>query len=168
MRDCKRVTLRSYLNAVGILVLFFAAFSLQERAYAALQIADAADSAIPSDALISPESLVTVLKAAAGKPVILQVGSRVMFEQAHISGSEYIGPGSQPSGIKALHARLDSVSRDQSIVLYCGCCPWEKCPNVRPAYKELKAMGFQKVKVLYIADNFGTDWVNKGYPTEKR
>jgi len=23
------------------------------------------------------------------------------------------------------------------------------------------------VKVLYIADNFGSDWVNKGYPTAK-
>ena len=28
-------------------------------------------------------------------------------------------------------------------------------------------MGFTNVKVLYIADNFGTDWVYKGYPTIK-
>jgi hypothetical protein len=28
-------------------------------------------------------------------------------------------------------------------------------------------MGFTKVKVLYIADNFGTDWVDKGYPSVK-
>jgi len=25
-------------------------------------------------------------------------------------------------------------------------------------------MGFTQVKVLYIADNFGDDWVNRGYP----
>jgi hypothetical protein len=25
-------------------------------------------------------------------------------------------------------------------------------------------MGFTRVKALYIADNFGTDWVDKGYP----
>jgi hypothetical protein len=28
-------------------------------------------------------------------------------------------------------------------------------------------MGFTNVKVLYIADNFGTNWVEKGYPTAK-
>jgi hypothetical protein len=28
-------------------------------------------------------------------------------------------------------------------------------------------MGFTNVKVLYIADNFGADWVNKGYPVAK-
>jgi hypothetical protein len=26
-------------------------------------------------------------------------------------------------------------------------------------------MGFINVKVLYFADNLGTDWVYKGYPT---
>jgi hypothetical protein len=28
-------------------------------------------------------------------------------------------------------------------------------------------MGFTKVRVLYIANNFGADWVAKGYPTAK-
>jgi hypothetical protein len=28
-------------------------------------------------------------------------------------------------------------------------------------------MGFTNVKVLYIAQNFGADWVNKGYPVEQ-
>jgi hypothetical protein len=28
-------------------------------------------------------------------------------------------------------------------------------------------MGFSNVKVLYVANNFGTDWVDKGYPTVK-
>ena len=52
------------------------------------------------------------------------------------------------------------------IVLYCGCCPWGRCPNVGPAYKLLLDMGFTRVKVLYLADNFGADWVNKGFPVE--
>jgi hypothetical protein len=26
-------------------------------------------------------------------------------------------------------------------------------------------MGFSRLKVLYIADNFGRDWMAKGYPT---
>jgi hypothetical protein len=28
-------------------------------------------------------------------------------------------------------------------------------------------LGFTHVKVLYIADNFGDDWVNPGYPVTK-
>jgi len=32
------------------------------------------------------------------------------------------------------------------------------------AYKTLSGLGFRNVKVLYIADNFGSDGVSKGYP----
>jgi hypothetical protein len=28
-------------------------------------------------------------------------------------------------------------------------------------------MGFTNVKVLYLADNFGADWVDRGYPVER-
>jgi hypothetical protein len=31
----------------------------------------------------------------------------------------------------------------------------------------LEKMGYNKVKVLYIAHNIGTDWVDKGYPVER-
>jgi hypothetical protein len=31
----------------------------------------------------------------------------------------------------------------------------------------LHALGFTKVKFLYIANNFGADWVEKGYPVAK-
>ena len=42
------------------------------------------------------------------------------------------------------------------IVLYCGCCPWNHCPNVGPAFKQLRDLGFTNVKVLYMADNLET------------
>ncbi len=118
--------------------------------------------------LIQPEELVSVLKSAkVPKPVIIQVGFHVLYVQAHIPGSEYIGPASSPDGIRQLRKRVEPLPRTQSIVLYCGCCPWNKCPNVNPAYKELHSMGFKNVKVLYIANNLGADWVDKGYPVAK-
>jgi len=89
----------------------------------------------------------------------------VLYLQAHIPGAEYIGPGSDPEAIKQLRARAQSLPHSSLIVLYCGCCPWSHCPNVAPAYGELRKMGFTNIKVLYIADNLGTDWVYKGYPT---
>ena len=59
------------------------------------------------------------------------------------------------------------LKKDQLIVIYCGCCPWNRCPNIGPAYKQLRDLGFTNVKALYLANNFGDDWVAKGYPTER-
>jgi thiosulfate/3-mercaptopyruvate sulfurtransferase len=118
--------------------------------------------------LMSPEELVKVLPTAKGKKaIIIQVGFRNLYAQAHIPGSEYLGPASKPEGLEQLRKRVQSLPRDQFIVLYCGCCPWSHCPNIKPAYEALHAMGFTNLKVLHIADNFGTDWVNKGYPTTR-
>jgi thiosulfate/3-mercaptopyruvate sulfurtransferase len=118
--------------------------------------------------LIQPAELNKILSAKGGdKPLMFQVGSRVLFEQAHIAGSEYTGPGSQPAGIDQLKKRVASLPKDKSIVLYCGCCPWNRCPNVAPAFRLLQSLGFTRVKVLYIANNFGSDWLEKGYPVER-
>ena len=118
-----------------------------------------------SPQLIQPAELVKVLRGpASGMPLLIQVGFRSLYEQAHIPGSEYVGPTSEAPGLQELHKRVQALPRNRFIVLYCGCCPWSHCPNVNPAYQELRDMGFHNVKVLYIAHNFGSDWVDKGYP----
>jgi hypothetical protein len=118
--------------------------------------------------LLQPEELNRLLHApAANRPLVLQVGSHVLFTQAHIAGSEYVGPGSQSAGLQQLRSRVAPLSRKTFIVLYCGCCPWGRCPNLEPAFKLLGALGFTRVKVLYLAENFGTNWVDKGYPVER-
>jgi thiosulfate/3-mercaptopyruvate sulfurtransferase len=125
-----------------------------------------ADDAVPSAALLQPEELVPLLnRSDADKPLVLQVGPRVFYAEAHVPGSEYIGGGE--TGLQALRERVKTLPHDRFVVLYCGCCPWKKCPNVRPAYQQLAAAGFTHVQVLYIADNFGANWVSKGYPVEK-
>jgi thiosulfate/3-mercaptopyruvate sulfurtransferase len=124
-------------------------------------------SSIPVADLIQPADFAAALQSAAPKPLILQVGSRVLFAQAHITSSEFAGPANQSAGIDALKTRVAALPKDSAIVLYCGCCPWDRCPNIAAAYNLLHAEGFTNVKALYIADNFGNNWVNKGYPTEK-
>lgn len=99
-------------------------------------------------------------------PLIVQVGSRVFFDQAHIQHSVYAGPASQPAGLHALEQAVAKLPKDAPIVLYCGCCPWDRCPNVGPAWQHLQSLGYTNVKVLYLAHNFGDDWVAMGYPTE--
>jgi thiosulfate/3-mercaptopyruvate sulfurtransferase len=125
-------------------------------------------TAIPASRQISPEDLVNRLRNSGNeKPLMIQVGSHVLYAQAHIPGSEYIGPASTEAGLQQLRKRVESLPRTKSIILYCGCCPWSHCPNVKPADDALRALGFSNVKVLYISDNFGTNWVDKGYPTAK-
>jgi thiosulfate/3-mercaptopyruvate sulfurtransferase len=124
-------------------------------------------NSLPANRLISPEDLVKLLQTGQKKPVILNVGPHTLFAQAHIAGSEYIGAASTEAGLNQLRKRVESLPRNAFIVLYCGCCPWSHCPNVKPADDALHAKGFSNVKVLYISDNFGTNWVEKGYPTAK-
>jgi rhodanese-related sulfurtransferase len=123
---------------------------------------------IPEAQLLQPEALLPQLQAkGVDKPLLLQVGSQMLFSQAHIPGSEYAGPGSQPAGLQQLQNRVNSLPRKKPIVLYCGCCPWNRCPNLGPAFAKLREMGFTNVKVLYLANNFGVDWADKGFPVER-
>ena len=108
--------------------------------------------------LIQPADLAKILQSSAKeKPLVLQVGFHVLYASRHIPGAEYAGPASDPQGLAALRARVRDLPHDRFIVLYCGCCPWTHCPNVHPAYQALHALGFNNVKVLYLADNFRSD-----------
>ncbi len=143
-------------SALLVLCVFFSALN-----------AVAADSAKLKT--LTPEELLSRLNAKLpnSRPLVFQVGSHTLYAQAHIAGSEYLGAASTQDGLKHLTDRVGKLPRKTFIVLYCGCCPWSHCPNVNPAYEALEKMGFTNVKVLYIANNFGTDWVDKGYPITK-
>ena len=101
-------------------------------------------------------------------PLLLQVGFDVLYRAAHITGSVYAGPASKPEGIEALKKAVAGQPKDREIVLYCGCCPWDKCPNIRPAFAALHDLGFTRVKVMVVPENLKADWIDKGYPTERR
>jgi hypothetical protein len=122
---------------------------------------------IPASRLMQVQELARILQSTGEKPLMIQVGSHVLYTQAHIPGSEYIGPASSEAGLAQLRKRVESLPRTRFIVLYCGCCPWDHCPNVKPADEALQSMGFKNFKVLYIANNFGSDWVNQGFPVAK-
>jgi len=110
-----------------------------------------------------PSQLAAKLSKGA-KPVILQVGFEVLYKSKHIPGSIYAGPASSPEGLEALQSAASKLPKNANIYIYCGCCPIEKCPNIRPAFKELKAMGFTHLHVVMLPTSFGKDWVAHGYP----
>ncbi len=143
---------RSQIVTAVLLVLAPVAFAFQA-------------STIAASHLIHPEDLAKILQSPkAEKPLLIHVGFHVLYLQGHIPGSEYFGPTSDPAAVHKLRARVEALPRNKFIVLYCGCCPWDHCPNLKPADDAMRAMGFTNVKVLYIADNIVTNWRDKGYP----
>lgn len=125
-------------------------------------------ASIPAAGLVQPAELAALLRGPAPKPLILQVGFRTLYDSAHIRGAEYAGPAREAAGLRRLRERVAALPRSTAIVIYCGCCPWEHCPNIAAAYHTLRELGFTRVKALHVADNFGSDWVEKGYPTTQQ
>lgn len=132
----------------------------------AQQTAPPSAQEIPSSQTIQADELA---KQTAGKdkPVVVCVAPRFLYDGAHIPGALFHGPASRPDGLNDLRQWAKGASRDANVVLYCGCCPLARCPNVRPALAALRDMGFSHVKVLWLPQDFHTDWIQKGYPVEK-
>jgi len=117
---------------------------------------------------VEPSALVKELAgAAANRPTVVCVAPRFLFEGGHVPGAVYHGPGSSPQGLADLKKWAQHLPRSTNLVVYCGCCPLDHCPNLRPAFQALQAMGFTHLRALLLPANFYTDWASKGFPTEK-
>ncbi len=113
-----------------------------------------------NDQLLDPAILAQKInQKKVGNMLIVSIGP-----DAVIKGSVEIGPGGETKNINKLKAYLKNVSKDKEVVIYCGCCPFERCPNVRPAFKTLNDMGFKNAKLLNLSNNIKTNWIDKGYP----
>ena len=58
-----------------------------------------AASSIPAADLLQPADLAATLRStSAARPLVLQVGFRKLFDEAHIIDAEYAGPGGESAG----------------------------------------------------------------------
>lgn len=116
-----------------------------------------------ADQLLDPAKLAAILKnEKVTPPTILSVSPGPV-----IPGSLDIGPASEKANMEKLKAQLRSIPKDADIVVYCGCCPFAKCPNIRPAFSLLNDMGYKNHKLLDLPNNIKIDWINKGYPVAR-
>lgn len=115
--------------------------------------------------LIEPSALVKSLQSST-PPYVICVAFPILYHGRHIPRAILAGPGAKPEGLDLLKAAASKLPRDENIVIYCGCCPMAKCPNVRPAYDLLKKLGFTHVRVLDAQTSMYIDWYSRGYPSE--
>jgi hypothetical protein len=116
---------------------------------------------------LQPSDLAATLKGSGARPAILYIGFRALYLPGHIPGATFVGPPSQPAGFAALKDWASTHAKDETVVLYCGCCPFSHCPNMVPGYTMLRQLGYTKIRVLILPTNFEVDWVDMGYPIER-
>jgi thiosulfate/3-mercaptopyruvate sulfurtransferase len=113
---------------------------------------------------LMPVETLAKMMTGAKPPVIISVAFPVLYRNRHIELAVLAGPGRDAGGIADLKAVVKKLPKDTEIVIYCGCCPMDHCPNLRPAFRALRELGYTNIHALDIPTNFNTDWVTKGYP----
>jgi thiosulfate/3-mercaptopyruvate sulfurtransferase len=117
--------------------------------------------------IVQPADFAKELAAGKSKPTILFVGFQRLYSAGHIQGAQYHGSGGRPEGVAEIRKWAEPLPRSTDLVIYCGCCPLDHCPNIRPAFTALRDMGFTKLRVLTLPTSFAVDWAEKGLPYEK-
>jgi len=121
-----------------------------------------------SSQTLAPADLLRELANEKGnRPTVVCVGFHTLFAGGHVPGALFHGSAVTEQGLSDLKKWAGTLPHATDLVVYCGCCPFDTCPNTRPAFAALNAMGFKKLRVLVLPANFATDWAGNGYPVEK-
>lgn len=101
------------------------------------------------------------------RPRVVHVGPAILFKSAHVPGAEHVSEAGTSDGLAVLERWLGPMDRATRVVLYCGCCPYQSCPNIRPAFAKALALGFTNVRVLDLPTTLKADWTDLGLPVER-
>ena len=113
-----------------------------------------------STQLMEPEKLAAILNdSTAPQPLIINMGP-----VNSIKGAIKVGPAHEKEYLNELKKLLSKEDKKRNIIIYCGCCPFKDCPNIRPAFSLLNSMKFTKHKLLNLPHNLKVDWINHSYP----
>ena len=110
--------------------------------------------------LIEPSALAAIIaNPKAKQAMVYNIG---VVE--NIKGAKNFGAASEKENLEKLKKTLAELPKTSFVVVYCGCCPFHKCPNIRPAFNLMKSMGFLNGKLLNMPTNLKQNWIDKGYP----
>jgi hypothetical protein len=141
---------RPYIYVTLILVAIVASFAFIQRDHEPWKASQ----------LIAPSELAHTLQTTSSTQfIVYSIGPGAV-----IKNSIDIGPTQQEENLQKLEAQVRSLPKDAPIVIYCGCCPFNKCPNIRPAFTLLNNLHFTNHKLLNIPQNIKVNWIDQGYP----
>ena len=147
------------MKKTKIIILSFFAFAFITIGFQSVN-AQNANEPWTQQQLLAPATLAkTINNTKAIQPMIFCVGP-----QAIIKNSIEIGSAQVPSNLMNFKNQISRLAKNTNIVIYCGCCPFDVCPNVRPAVSLLKEMKFTNFKLLNLPRNIKVDWIDQGYP----
>lgn len=132
-------------------------------AFSFLALGTATAQTWKKEQLMPTADLAAKLNATTGdKPVVFNVGP-----MENIKTAKFVGRGTSVTAIDKMKQELSMENKNKTVVIYCGCCSFSSCPNIKPAFDALVAAGFKNTKVLEIPEGIKPDWVAKGYPMEE-
>ncbi|MCC6252741.1 MAG: rhodanese-like domain-containing protein [Bacteroidia bacterium] len=147
--------MKNLFTLLGLVAFVLAAFVIQS--FSVPQQPDPWNS----KQLMEPSDLAKIIEGKTNQKVyVYSIGPAAL-----IKNSIDIGEGSNANNIAKLKEQVSKLPKDAQIVIYCGCCPFKNCPNVRPAFSLLNEMKFTNHKLLNLSNNLREDWIAKGYPT---
>lgn len=112
--------------------------------------------------LMEPAQLAERINAGDTSLLIISVGPGAL-----IPHSVNVKPVQEKDNLLQFKKQLEAIDKDKELVIYCGCCPFEHCPNVRPAIALLQELHFTRYKLLDLPHNIKANWLDKGYPRVK-
>jgi thiosulfate/3-mercaptopyruvate sulfurtransferase len=143
--------------------LFLIAFTLIATSLVFSSFKKQQDEPWTQDQLLEPSDLASIINNPKAKqPYVYSIGP-----DATIKNSIDIGPADNKENLKELKKQLSKLPKDANVVIYCGCCPFVRCPNIRPAFTLLNEMKFTHQKVLNLQHNIKIDWIDKGFPVSE-
>jgi hypothetical protein len=158
------MTPRPLLRLTSLVVLVAVAAALLLVSHDSLR---AASDPWTSSQTVQPADLLKELSDSKSAPTIVFVGFNRLYTSGHIKGAQNHGMAGNEVGLQELKTWASSLPRSTKLVIYCGCCPMDRCPNLRPAFTALHDLGFAKLRVLILPTDFAVDWAGKGYPYDK-
>ncbi|WP_159477051.1 rhodanese-like domain-containing protein [Dyadobacter sp. 3J3] len=109
--------------------------------------------------LMEPRNLAEILADPSQHPLIISIGPSGL-----IKGAIAANPAKEKENLEGLREMLLNEPKERNVIIYCGCCPFKDCPNIRPAFTLLNQMGFKNHKLLNLSQNLKVNWIDKGYP----
>lgn len=153
--------MRHIVQTLLLVIVTVTAASPQLKAQTSAHALAAPGADVPWSAqdLVEPATLAARLNSHEHNlPTILNIGA-----VEDIKGAYHIGPVNKPENLARLQSYARSLTTATPVIIYCGCCPFARCPNIRPAYLQLKKLGFTHVMVLNLRVNLKTNWIAKNY-----